>query len=93
MIVSGSIGYTYSGRKRSVKRTRKTEPVFRPASEPFFKNTREDKYYPSAPMTKYRPPADTSYKMKESKNHTVAIAYNKGGYMVIGKENIKDIGK
>lgn len=93
MIISGSIDYSYSGRKRSVKRTRKTEPVFRPASEPLFKNTREDKYYPSAPMTKYKTPMDVSYKREESKNHTVAIAYNKGGYMVIGKENIKDIGK
>jgi hypothetical protein len=44
-------------------------------------------------MTKYKPPADVSYKREESRNHTVAIAYNKGGYMVIGKDNIKDIGK
>ncbi len=93
MIISGSIDYSYSGRKRSVKKTRKTEPVFRPASGPLFKNMREDKYYPSAPMTKYKPPADVSYKREESRNHTVAIAYNKGGYMVIGKDNIKDIGK
>jgi len=92
MIISGSIDYSYSGRKRSVKRTRKTEPVFRPASKPLLVG-REDKYYPSAPMTKYKPPADVSYKREESKNHTVAIAYNKGGYMVIGKDNIKDIGR
>ena len=44
-------------------------------------------------MTKYRPPADTSYKQEVSKNYTVAIAYNKGGYMVIPKSNIKDIGR
>ena len=75
-----------------MKRTRKTEPVFRPASKPLLVG-REDKYYPSAPMTKYKPPADVSYKREESKNYTVAIAYNKGGYMVIGKDNIKDIGK
>jgi|TARA_R110000796_G_scaffold63245_4_gene146320 hypothetical protein len=93
MVISGSINYSYSGRKRSVKRTRKTEPVFRPASEPLLVAAREDKYYPSAPMTKYRPPADTSYKQEVSKNYTVAIAYNKGGYMVIPKSNIKDIGR
>jgi hypothetical protein len=39
------------------------------------------------------PPADTSYKQTESKKHTVAIAYNKGGYMVISQENVKDIGR
>ena len=42
---------------------------------------------------KYKTPIDVSYKREESKNYTVAIAYNKGGYMVIGKDNIKDIGK
>lgn len=92
MIISGSINYSYSGRKRSVKRTRKTEPVFRPASKPLLVG-RKDKYYPSAPMTKYKPPADVSYKREESKNYTVAIAYNKGGYMVIPRESVKDIGK
>ena len=92
MIISGSIDYSYSGRKRRVERVRKTEPVFRPASKPLLVG-REDKHYPSAPMTKYKPPMDVSYKREESKNHTVAIAYNKGGYMVIGKENIKDIGR
>ena len=92
MVILGSINYSYSGRKRSVKRTRKTEPVFRPASKPLLIG-REDKYYPSAPMTKYKTPMDVSYKREESKNYTVAIAYNKGGYMVIGKDNIKDIGK
>ena len=34
-------------------------------------------------------PPRKSYKT----NHTIAPAYNKGGYQVISKSNIKDIGK
>jgi len=37
--------------------------------------------------------ADTSWKVEESKNFTVAPAYNKGAYQVIGKSSIKDIGR
>ena len=32
-------------------------------------------------------------KREISKNYTIAPAYNKGAYQVIGKNNIKDIGK
>ena len=34
-----------------------------------------------------------NWRLKESKNFTIAPAYNKGGYQVISKENIKHIGK
>jgi hypothetical protein len=95
MIIHGSIKHTYSGRRRKVARVKKAQPVFRPATEPLLKNTRafESAQYPSVANTKYMPPADTSYKQTESKKHTVAIAYNKGGYMVISQENVKDIGR
>ena len=36
---------------------------------------------------------DNSYKLEVSKNYTIAPAYNKGAYMVIGPDNIKDIGR
>jgi len=36
---------------------------------------------------------DTEWRIEESKNFTVAPAYNKGAYQVINKSNIKDIGK
>ena len=50
--------------------------------------------YKSAPMTtQYEPRKDQSWKAEESKNFTVAPAYNKGAYQVIGKNNIKDIGR
>ena len=34
-----------------------------------------------------------NWKLQESKNFTVAPAYNKGAYQVISKSNIKDIGR
>lgn len=37
--------------------------------------------------------ADDSYKKEASKNFTVAIGYNKGGYQVIPNNEIKHIGK
>ena len=37
-------------------------------------------------------PSD-NWRLKESKKFTVAPAYNKGGYQVISKDNIKNIGK
>ena len=37
-------------------------------------------------------PSD-NWRLKESKKFTIAPAYNKGGYQVISKENIKNIGK
>ena len=36
---------------------------------------------------------DERYKIEVSKQYTIAPAYNKGGYQVIGKNNIKDIGR
>lgn len=36
---------------------------------------------------------DTTYKIEESKNYTVAPAFNKGGYQVVSKQDIKDIGR
>ena len=37
-------------------------------------------------------PSD-NWRLKESEKFTIAPAYNKGGYQVISKDNIKNIGK
>tara|TARA_R110000737_G_scaffold126841_3_gene159336 strand:+ start:127 stop:369 length:243 start_codon:yes stop_codon:yes gene_type:complete len=49
--------------------------------------------YPSLITTKPMYYEDTSYKQEISKQYTVAVAYNKGGYQVIPNTQIKDIGK
>ena len=49
--------------------------------------------YPSAPLTKPTLAVDHSWKAEESKNFTVAPAYNKGAYQVIPRTDIQHIGK
>ena len=104
MNYSGSLRYDMHGRKRKVRA--KTAPVrasksdFKPmklsdaevARVEDSKSHREK--YPSAGMgIGSSASADTSWKVEESKNFTVAPAYNKGAYQVIGKSNVKDIGR
>lgn len=102
---SGSLRYDMHGRKRKVKA--KSAPAVR-ASKSDFKPMRlsdaeiarnkeiasHREKYPSAGMgIGSSASADTSWKVEESKNFTVAPAYNKGAYQVIGKSNVKDIGR
>lgn len=100
MIVKGSINYSPCGRKRKVKRVKKTRVASGQTTgnssamqERLAKIQAEREKYPSLESTEYTPQPDTQYKNEVSKRYTVAIAYNKGGYQVIGKDNIKDIGK
>ena len=96
MIIQGSIGHTYSGRKRkNISKVKKAQKPFIPLerSKPALWKLREGEYK-SAPLT---PPKkvkiDHSYKKEISKNYTVAIAFNKGAYQVIPNSDIKHIGK
>lgn len=77
-------------KRRKTARVRKARAPFVPlkvASQP------KSKIIPSAPITPYVPPKDTSYQREISGKYTVAIAYNKGAYQVISPENIQDIGR
>ena len=105
MNYSGSLRYDMHGRKRKVRA--KSAPAVRASKSDFkpmklseteiarvedSKSHREK--YPSAGMgIGSSASADTSWKVEESKNFTVAPAYNKGAYQVIGKSNVKDIGR
>lgn len=100
MIVHGSINYSPCGRKRKTSRTKSRAKVNTSSMTPSFAMSdrlqriqREQEKYPSLGGEKYIPQEDTQYKNEVSKRYTIAIAYNKGGYQVIGKDNIKDIGK
>ena len=97
----GSLRYDMHGRKRktnSMKKAKKTFTEFKPyKSEKTFAQIQMEEFnkkYKSAPMTtQYEPRKDESWKAEESKNFTVAPAYNKGAYQVIGKNNITEIGR
>lgn len=98
---AGSLRYDMSGRKRKTKAlntSKKYKPEFRPMElkvksvHPNYEDMRE---YKSAPLT---PPSsnvqvDDSYKREVSKNYTVSIAYNKGGYMVVPNSDLTHIGR
>ena len=90
----GSLRHTTSGRKRKpLPKTKRYTPKFAELeTRPSYR--RETTYYPSMKETgAYAPAPDNSYKVEESKNFTIAPAYNKGAYQVINRNSIKDIGR
>ena len=108
MNMGGSLRYDMSGRKRknykknnpTTKRVRKDtgKPMKVQPNAVLEAHKEHMKKYPSMPMGaasgKGTVNVDWDQQKKEiSKGYTVAPAYNKGAYQVIGKSNIKDIGK
>ena len=108
MIFKGSMNYDQHGRKRKkrITSTRRSSSGLghhsftvatrdhAPHASPVLEQARlHREKYPSMPIGEYTTPKDTSYKKEESKKHTVAIAYNKGAYQVIPRNDIKHIGK
>ena len=95
MIIKNNLRYDKHCRKRKSKATTAVQPATQEwktfAPEPTFRRTTPQ--YPSAPMSQYTPARDSSYKKEASSNYTVSIAYNKGAYQVIPKEEVKHIGK
>jgi len=95
MIIKNNLRYDQHGRKRKSKVTKAVQTETQQwktfAPEPTFRRTTTQ--YPSAPVSQYTPARDSSYKKEASSNYTVSIAYNKGAYQVIPKEEIEHIGK
>jgi hypothetical protein len=104
MIVQGSLNYTTSGRSKVSSKSRKK----RRQQIHHWQTTKDDSIipgvdwkdsnrpvYPSVALGEPNPDEtakqDKSY--ASSSKYTIAPAYNKGAYQVIGKENIKDIGR
>jgi len=105
---SGSLRYDMNGRKRKMAKKSMSSPKVRARKSDFkpLKISQADldrqaehkahrEKYPSLGngIGTASVSADTSWKREESKNFTIAPAYNKGAYQVITKNNIKDIGK
>ena len=93
-ITFGSLRHTTSGRKRKpFPKAKQYTPEFKEL-ETRTSYRRETPYYPSAKAkSTYISAPDNSYKIEESKNFTIAPAYNKGAYQVINNTDIKDIGR
>ena len=95
---AGSLRYGPNGKKRKTKSMSKpkakTMADFDWSTPKQNSAVRETKHYPSAPLTPVNNKAeDQSWKLEESRNFTVAPAYNKGAYQVIPKGDVKHIGK
>jgi len=100
---TGSLRYDIHGRKRKkhALNSKKRKPnisEFKPLHlEKTFAQQRSEDHrskYPSMDMASvYTPQKDQSWKAEESKNFTVAPAYNKGAYQVIPRKDVKHIGK
>lgn len=97
-MIHGNMTHYPSGRKKKYNAWRKTKrkPVeFKPYVAPdTFRRSTPD--YPSLNSTSHGTTGGTltSQEKKDiSSNYTIAPAYNKGAYQVIGSNNIKDIGK
>tara|TARA_X000001382_G_scaffold55420_1_gene37955 strand:+ start:909 stop:1196 length:288 start_codon:yes stop_codon:yes gene_type:complete len=90
----GSLRHTPSGRKRKpLPKAKRYTPEFKELETKSIYR-RETPYYPSMKeIGAYAPAPDTSYKVEESKNFTIAPAYNKGAYQVINRNSVKDIGR
>jgi|TARA_B100000073_G_scaffold157776_1_gene130233 hypothetical protein len=106
MNMGGSLRYDYTGRKRRAYKknnpTRKTKiqdsgkPLHVDNSRLEEMNEHRRKYPSLNSFGQTSGTKDDKWireKQEISQGYTVAPAYNKGAYQVIGKSNIKDIGK
>jgi hypothetical protein len=96
----GSLQHDQYGRKRKTIAWKKTPRPAATAFEPLRPSDnyiRETKTYASAPRARnvevLAPVGDGAWRVAESRNFTVAPAYNKGAYQVISKGDVKHIGK
>ena len=102
-IIYGSIAHDYTGRKRKCKRLKRSSKPRRSvkarvAPKPCRALVEANEHrlkYPSFNLASHKISSgtDDSYKKEISDSYTVAVAYNKGGYQVIPKSQIKDIGR
>jgi len=101
---SNSLKYDMHGRKRKMAKQSLSTPKKRRNDVeginpiPDYSRGSMDAHrekYPSAPMGSIKPAPgrDTSYKIEVSSKYTVAVAYNKGAYQVISRDDVKNIGK
>ena len=103
---SGSLRYEMHGRKRktkALKKARSSSQVrthgFHPCNLGSNPGRATNKKFKSMPIGSYDAKAALAemkrkiVAQEESKNYTIAPAYNKGAYQVIPRREVKDIGR
>lgn len=98
MIVKGSMNYTASGRKKKpIKTKKRKEYDGRDLSSSSNSSYRGDSVRSHSTSTAFNgqklSPEWEAERRAISSNYTIAPAYNKGAYQVIGKNEVEDIGR
>lgn len=99
MMITGSMNYTYSGRKKkSYNSKRKIKDDGSTLSSGSNNSSNRDSFRSHNPSDSPKSTGrNTTEYLEErraiSSNYTIAPAYNKGAYQVISKDNLEDIGR
>ena len=99
MFIQGNLNYTYSGRKKNTYKVKKVQKPFIPLNpkkhhqfNPVWWEQKK-KQHKSREFLPWTDPTCGLYKKEISEKYTIAPAYNKGAYQVIGKSDVPHIGK
>ena len=95
--IRGSMKHSMNGKKRKTTawntRTKRASDYNWDTPTESKEYVRDTKEYSSLSLTTPQKTVDNSWKIEESKNFTVAPAYNKGAYQVIPRSDVEHIGK
>ena len=86
-----SLGFKIDSKGKMKKRYKVSRPTIAAVAQQVEQLICNQKVGGSIPSGGTKPV--NNWRLEESKKFTIAPAYNKGGYQVISKENIKNIGK
>ena len=86
-----SLGFKVDSKGKMKRRYKISRPTIAPIAQSVEQLICNQQVRGSSPCGGTKPVHN--WRLEESKNFTIAPAYNKGGYQVISKDNIKHIGK
>ena len=86
-----SLGFKVDSKGKMKRRYKISRPTIAPIAQSVEQLICNQQVRGSSPCGGTKPVHN--WRLEESKNFTIAPAYNKGGYQVISKDNVKHIGK
>ncbi len=86
-----SLGFKVDSKGKMKRKYKVSRPTIAPIAQSVEQLICNQQVRGSSPCGGTKPV--NNWRLEESKKFTIAPAYNKGGYQVISKENIKHIGK
>ena len=86
-----SLGFKVDSKGKMKRKYKVSRPTIAPIAQSVEQLICNQQVRGSSPCGGTKPV--NNWRLEESKKFTIAPAYNKGGYQVISKDNIKNIGK